>query len=361
MLQRVLYQGSVVWNALTKAEIERKMALYVQTPAYGVALDILKRENYCVISGTPGIGKTTLAQILVTRLLDDGFELIAVRDDIGEALHALDLSKRQVVYYDDFLGRSSLGERLHKNEDRSIIRLLEEAKKSKHLKVILTTREYILNDARRVYEPLSGFELEIAKCIVAVEDYTRGHRARILYNHVYFSDLPNEYSAALIEDHAYREIVDHKNFNPRIIEWMTSLGGRPPASSFVGEFVKTLDNPERVWEHAFNNQIGADAQSILLCLASISGIMAIDALRNAWHASMSTDLSEPLVITRPLRDRFQTALKLVDGSFVRIEKGQSETGISFHNPSIRDYVLRRLASDEEAYSKSFRTRCFLTK
>jgi hypothetical protein len=198
VLKRVLRQGSVVWNALSKAEIERKMSLYVQTPAFGVALKILKEHNYCVISGTPGIGKTTLAQILVTRLIEDGFELIAVRDDIGEALQALDLSTRQVVYYDDFLGHSSLGERLGKNEDRSIIRLLEEAKRSKTLKVILTTREYILNDARRSYEALSGREIEIAKCIVAVEDYTRGHRARILYNHVYFSDLSSDYAAALV-------------------------------------------------------------------------------------------------------------------------------------------------------------------
>jgi hypothetical protein len=89
------------------------MSLFVQTAAYGIALDVLKAHNYCVISGIPGIGKTTLAQVLVTRLLEDGFELIAVRDDINEAFELLDLNKRQVVYYDDFLGRSSLGDRTY--------------------------------------------------------------------------------------------------------------------------------------------------------------------------------------------------------------------------------------------------------
>jgi hypothetical protein len=346
VLQRVLHQGNAVWNALTKAEIERKMSLYVQTKAYGVALEFLKVHNYCVISGIPGIGKTTLAQVLLARLLEDGFELIAVRDDIGAALQGLDLSKRQVVYYDDFLGQSSLGERLRKNEDRTIVRLLQEAKASKNLKVILTTREYILNDARRVYEPLSGFELEIAKCIVAIEDYTRGHRARILYNHVYFSDLASEYAAALVKDHAYREIIDHKNYNPRIVEWMTSPGGRPPVRKFASEFVKTLDNPLRVWEHAFNNQIGHDAQAILLCLASVTGTIGIDELRTAWRALV--DPSQNPIVTRPIRDRFQSALKLIDGSFVRSERYHDLTGVSFHNPSIRDYVLRRLANDKEA-------------
>jgi len=29
-------------------------------------------------------------------------------------------------------------------------------------------------------------DLDLAKCILKVEDYTRGHRARILYNHIFF-------------------------------------------------------------------------------------------------------------------------------------------------------------------------------
>jgi len=146
VLQRVLQNGRAVWNAIEKAEIERKMSLYVQTDAYGAALTVLGKHNYCIISGIPGIGKTTLAQILVTRLLEDGFELLSVREGIGEALESLDLTRRQVVYYDDFLGRSSIGERLGKNEDRGILRLLSEAKRSRSLKVIFTTREYILAD-----------------------------------------------------------------------------------------------------------------------------------------------------------------------------------------------------------------------
>jgi hypothetical protein len=334
-----------VWNALARADIERKMSLFVQTPAYGLALDVLKAHNYCVISGIPGIGKTTLAQVLVTRLLEDGFELIAVRDDISEAFELLDLNKRQVVYYDDFLGRSSLGERLRKNEDMSILRLLNEAKRSKCLKVILTTREYILNDARRIYEPLSGPELEVAKCIVKVEDYTRGHRARILYNHIYFSDLSSEYALALVKDRAYKAIVDHKNYNPRIVEWMTGAAGASQPGEFVAAFVAMLDNPLRIWEHAFDNQIGEDARNILFCLASVIGTVSLDELRTAWIAMLNP--AQTSAGSRVHRDRFNSALKHIDGSFIRTERSHHETGVSFHNPSIRDYVARRLAKDTD--------------
>jgi hypothetical protein len=347
VLQRVLRQGSVLWNALTKADIQRKMSLFVQTAAYGVALDILRAHNYCVISGIPGIGKTTLAQVLVTRLLEDGFELIAIRDDIGEALGLLDLSKRQVVYYDDFLGRSSLGERLGKNEDVRLLRLLDEAKRSKMLKVILTTREYILNDARRLYEPLGGPQLEVAKCIVKVEDYTRRHRARILYNHIYFSDLTHDHAAALSGNRGYKAIVDHKNYNPRIVEWMTSSAGAAGAERFVDAFVTMLDNPLRVWEHAFDNQIGEDARTILFCLASVTTTMPLDELRAAWVAMLHGP--ETPASPRLYRDRFNAALKHIDGSFIRTERSHQTTGVSFHNPSIRDYVARRVADDEQLF------------
>jgi len=133
---------------MTKEDIQRKMSLYVQTDAYGAALGILAKSHYCVLSGIPGIGKTTLAQVLVTRLMDDGYELIAVRDDIQEAFDALDVTKKQVVYYDDFLGQSSISERLGKNEDRGIVRLLTESRRAKNLKVIFTTRERPVRGAR---------------------------------------------------------------------------------------------------------------------------------------------------------------------------------------------------------------------
>lgn len=284
VLQRVLRHGAAVWNAMTKEDIERKMSLYVQTEAYGAALDILAKHHYCVLSGIPGIGKTTLAQVLVTRLMDEGYELIAVRDDVQEAFEALEVAKKQVVYYDDFLGQSSISERLGKNEDRGIVRLLTESRRAKHLKVIFTTREYILEDAKRVYEPLNSGDLDVAKCVVKVEDYTRGHRARILYNHVYFSGLSHTYATALLEDRAYRRIVDHKGYSPRIVEWMT-VGAGPAGvqpDSYVAKFVQVRDDPAQLWQHAFENQIGEDARAVLYCLGTIEGWLGLDELRNVW-------------------------------------------------------------------------------
>lgn len=55
---------------------------------------------------------------------------------------------------------------------------------------ILTTREYILNIARQRYEAFAHPRIEFRMCVINLSDYTRPARAKILYNHIFFSDLP---------------------------------------------------------------------------------------------------------------------------------------------------------------------------
>lgn len=345
VLRAILRNGAAVWNAMTQADIERKMSLYVQTQAYVTAMAILGKDNYCVLSGIPGIGKTTLAQIIVAKMLADGWSLIAVRNDIEEAFHELDPSRKQVVFYDDFLGQSSVGERLAKNEDRSIVRLLDAARRSERLKVVLTTREYILEDAKRLYEPLNRGDLDIAKCTVKVEDYTRGIRARILYNHIFFSGLPASYAMALLRDKGYRRIIDHVGFNPRIVEWMTGgsaqLGLR--SESYVDYFIRVLDNPQELWQHAFDNQISTDSRLILYALGTVEGAVGLEELRQSWEALRSGSDAPT-----ERRHVFRAAVKQLDGSFLTSVRARNgEIAIEFHNPSIKDFIRNRIAADAE--------------
>src|SRR5207249_10024600 len=53
---------------------------------------------------------------------------------------------------------------------------------------ILTTSEYILNIAKRRYEVLAHPPVDLTMCVINLSDYTRPIRAKILYNHIYFSD-----------------------------------------------------------------------------------------------------------------------------------------------------------------------------
>ena len=63
----------------------------------------------------------------------------------------------------------------------------------------------------------------IARCVVDLGDYTTLIRGRILYNHLYYSQMSREYVDAIVTSRAYRTIARHANYSPRIVEYMTDL------------------------------------------------------------------------------------------------------------------------------------------
>ena len=56
-----------------------------------------------------------------------------------------------------------------------------------------------------------------------LESYTRRNRGRILFNHMFFLELPREYPRALAHKEHLLPIVDHKNYSPRIVEWISGI------------------------------------------------------------------------------------------------------------------------------------------
>src|SRR5690606_14075832 len=113
-----------------------------------------KDNGFIIIAGEPGVGKTTLAQVMSYYLLGDKDfeELIALPQDINDALEMMssDPEKKQLFLFDDFLGSNYLNDKLARHEDsvfRTLIENIGHLKKNKAL--IMTTREYILHQAQQ--------------------------------------------------------------------------------------------------------------------------------------------------------------------------------------------------------------------
>lgn len=64
VLRRVLHAGIFEDTALELDAIQRRLALYVPNQSLPRARRILEEHHACVITGIPGIGKTTLARML---------------------------------------------------------------------------------------------------------------------------------------------------------------------------------------------------------------------------------------------------------------------------------------------------------
>lgn len=219
VLQRVLHNAEKVQAEFEVDRVRRRLPLYVQGAAYSKAVEILAREHVVVISGVPGIGKTTLADLLLFAHLERGYEPVVIKSEITEAKRLFNKERKQVFYYDDFLGQTFLGARsdfLARREDGAILDFADLVARSNSAKFILTTREHLL---QRAFDISERFERERAtflgrQCVLEMGQYGLLERGRILYNHIHSSDLPPGHRRQLLKDGFYLEILRHRNFNP---------------------------------------------------------------------------------------------------------------------------------------------------
>jgi DNA polymerase III delta prime subunit len=345
VLERVIHSAVFNQTEADLEQIQKKLKYYVQNRSFFEAVRILEEDHYCIIAGIPGIGKTTLAEVLLVNYIGQGFEGFSITDDISEAFDVYNKAKRQVFYFDDFLGQSRIGDKpAYRDEGRNLLRFIESVRGSNNTRFILTTREYILDQAKEEYERLSNSNFDVRRCVISLADYSPLERAKILFNHVYFSSFPVPYKQALLDGKSYRRIIGHPNFSPRIVEWMTDylIGLKIDASEYVQHFESNLDNPTRLWEHAFDKQLTSPARHLLLVLASLPRDVRLEDLESAFTSFHEYSARRHNLQTGP-RD-FIRALKELESNFARTERRHSDTIVRFHNPSIRDFLENRLAA-----------------
>lgn len=344
ILERILHSDVFADQSSEIEHIRRRIARFVTNASVIRALDILSTHHFCVITGVPGIGKTTLAEMLVIDHLDRGFECFRIWDDIGDARKVFGTGRNQLFYYDDFLGRTGLRQP-DKNEDERLLRFIRDVVHSNYHRLLLTSRDYILNQARALLEGLTRADLDPARCVVSLADYTPQIRAEILYNHLYHSGIPQAHIDALVNARAYRAIVRHRNYSPRIVEAMTDvLNVRDiRADAYPAAFLANLENPRRLWEVAYGSHLTHAAQNALLVVASLADEIRITDAEQAFEA-----------FHRPRSERYRQsstpydwkrALKELEGTFLTIGPSHGGITIRFHNPSVRDFMENHLRAN----------------
>lgn len=346
VLRRVLDAGILADSEAHLDRIRLRLLRYVQNPSFDRARALLDKSRYCIIAGIPGIGKTTLAEVLLADLVDrQGFEAFRIAHDLGEIRPVKNSRRKQVFYFDDFLGKTAL-EKLQKNEDQRLVELMEEVAANPNWRFILTTREYILNSARLRYEAFAHPTIDFMLCVINLADYTRPIRGRILYNHLYFSDLPRAHKLAILRNRGYENILGHRNYSPRVIEYMTQSrhACAVAPSLYLAEFTNSLENPARIWDHAFRHQISEASRHALLVLSTLPDTVTLVDFEAAFWTFYR--LRQARFGFSTTSGDWQDALKQLDGSFISTRAVGEDIEVSFHSPSIRDYVESFLADSE---------------
>ena len=309
-------------------------------------MQLLDQSRVVVISGAPGIGKTTLAEMMLYTHLEQGYEPVVIQADISEGKNFFRPDARRVFYYDDFLGQFFLGDRgeyFGRNQDMAVVDFIEMVRRSSHSRFILTTREHLLQSALLLSERLARSTVLDNRCILELRDYTNAHKARILYNHLYFSGLPRAYKEAMLADDFFLEIIGHQHFNPRLIEWLsTGLRERDVAADAYQAYVsRLLQAPHEIWMHAFRNQLSSAARHMLLSfytLGEYTDTVDLEPAFRALHRHRAAKYNHAIN-----SGDFRNSLQELDGAFLSYRSGHA----SYLNPSIREFVASVIADERD--------------
>lgn len=346
VLQRVMHMAELSQTQFHMERIQRKIPIFVQNDAFPRALKALEEQRIVVLSGAPGIGKSTLADILLYAQSHEGFVPAVIGGNLAEGRRMIQPGCNMLFYFDDFLGETFLGDRPEfrgRKEDQALVEFVEMVRASEGHRFILTTREHILTGALQRSERLRNSGIADERCIVELDDYRREHRARILYNHLHFSGLDDAHKAEMLKDDFFLEVIDHEHFNPRVIEWLSSPRRLRAVSigAYQDHVRQLLDDPHKIWTDAFEHEISPAARNLLVVLFSLGHDALLTELETAWTAFQRHCARKYNFAMQP--DAYRHALKELDGAFLRYRDGHA----FFLNPSVRDFLKTVVATSTD--------------
>jgi len=330
----------------TIRDIEEHSHKYAITENHNRGLKFLKEKNVVLITGEPGIGKTTLADNLALLYVAKGYELCDIEENISEAEGLFrEKEKKKILFYcDDFLG-SNFYDAVSNKRDSHIVKFINRVRKDDSKKFILTSRTNILNKAYSLSSKFQNDKIRDNEFLLTVENLTELDKAQILYNHLYHSSLGKNYIDKVYENKRYKEIIKHRNFNPRIIEFIMDSGivGDITPDKYWEYIQEKLDNPEDIWADYFQNQADDTVRALVFLTVFNNGRIAENKLQGAY--SMFIKL-HPTNLGDHSDKSFNAVRKLATKSLLnRSQIGEDHYEYTLFNPSIADFILGSYSHD----------------
>lgn len=320
-------------------QIKESDKYYVSNKYYELCLDKLSNNNCLLIDGLPGVGKSTISYkvmlFLMQKYMNNNIKVIYSSDSDYRALKksiSLDSNEYEVIFIDDILGKVCL--EISNQDANGLIPLIQYIKSHKNKWLIMNTRMAILNS---LYEESDKFKTEFEKLKierVTINEYDRIEKARILFKRLK-NDLTQDYIKELIKDKRYLNIINHKNFNPRLIEIITSssfVEQRKPAD-YYDSVISLLNNPSDLWKEDYRHVLQDEDKIIIETIFSLSS----NSVKQTNVEEIFWDVIKNAGIEEKGNNLFLDSMKRITAAYIVKEYRKDEIYLRLINNSLRDY------------------------
>lgn len=326
-------------------EFKKKIRLYVQTPTFNKAKKLLNEEKYLIITGEPGVGKTTLAEMLVYEYIKEDYKISYIIDNITEVERILipDDSK-QIIYFDDFLGSNEIEINKAKGSEAVLSKLIRRIKDHRNKLLIFTTRSHLLNSAIIDSEKLQQLNFKNHVSKLELSEYNLSMKEAIFVNHVEESGLQEEFKLFLKQKKTIDFVIKHQNFSPRLIEYITDSKNINKMDILEYEkFILNNIHISKVWEYAYCFQLNEDDRILLNSLITFGDNVHINLLKGAFDSRMLYEKNHNN--KHVTQFAFTNSLKKLNEGFIIIKDGGKK--VQFINPSFIDFLLNFLRNEPD--------------
>ncbi|WP_298777850.1 restriction endonuclease [uncultured Polaribacter sp.] len=333
--------------------LKKKLRLFVPTFSYFHSLNKLKENKFVIITGEPGVGKTTISDMVIYDFIRRDYDINIIYDSISEIEESINFDKsKQIFYFDDFLGHTQAEISKSKAAENYLLKIINLIEGNENKFLILNTRKFILSSFLEESERLNKTDILRKESKIEVKEYSYGVKRRILDLHILESNLDIS-NLNILKNYA-TYICLHQNFSPRIIEFFTSnLNKNFNPNEFEKFIVENLNNPKEIWKHAYLKQISDYDRFLLNTLYSSNGNIKKDELEVLYNSRLNYEVKNNNY-KKPI-DSFNKSLRILNEGFLSINNFSNYIEISFINPSLQDYLnyfIEDNSSEKERIIKS---------
>lgn len=358
------YQGRQ--KEFTDVTLKKRFRLFVETVNFSNAKLILKQNKFIIITGEPGVGKSTLSDMMIYDFIKENFDLKIIYDDIKEIEDVLkDDDSKQIFYFDDFLGHTQAEIYRSKSAENALIRIISRIENLDNKYLILNTRKFILTSFLEESERFRKFNPLRSEAKIELKIYSYKVKRRMLENHILESDLKDE-QKKVIKSLAHK-ICEHDNFTPRIIEFFTGSRVLKFNNLEYEKFIlNNLNNPKEIWNHAYSYQINDYERFLLNTLYVNNGETFKNSLESAYNSRLNYEVQHNN-FSKPLNS-FNDSLRRLNNGFIMINNRDNFLGsfdavptIQFINPSLDDFLKFYINKNQEEKQRILLSSKFLNQ